>query len=181
VPETIEAAGGIPVMWKTGHSHIKHKAQEVDAPFAGERSGHFFDRGDYYGFDDGTYSALRFLTVVQQSGITTSELVAGLPQYEITPTMHAEVPEARKYEIVEIFGEYIKSRDPKEIITINGVRAEFDDGWILVRASSNLPTIVMVVEATTKARLFELYEFLRDGLDRIDDVAKAWSNDPWAS
>jgi phosphomannomutase len=177
VPETIAAAGGVPVMWKTGHSHIKHKAQELDAPLSGERSGHFFDRGDYYGFDDGTYSALRFLTVVKESGLAASELVAGLPQYVITPTMHAECPEERKYEIVDVFKEYIETRNPTEIITINGVRAEFEDGWVLVRASSNLPTLVMVAEATTEPRLRELYGFLREGLDRIDGVAKEWSND----
>jgi phosphomannomutase/phosphoglucomutase len=179
VPETIEAAGGIPVMWKTGHSHIKHKAQELDSPLGGERSGHFFDRGDYYGYDDGTYSALRFLTVVRQSGKTTSELVAELPQYSITPTMHAECPEERKYEIVDIFGKYIEGRGPNEIVTINGIRAEFEDGWLLVRASSNLPTIVMVAEATTESRLREFYEMLREGLDQIEGVAKTWSNDPW--
>lgn len=179
VPETIEKAGGVPVMWKTGHSHIKHKAQDIDAPLAGERSGHFFDRGDYYGYDDGTYSALRFLTVVQQSGKTTSQLVAELPQYSITPTMHADCPEERKYEIVDVFGEYIKSQNPKEVVTINGIRAEFDDGWVLVRASSNLPTIVMVVEAGTEERMRELYGVLREGLDSIEGVSKTWSNDPW--
>ena len=77
VPDVIREAGGEPVMWMTGHSHIKTKMREISAPFAGERSGHFFDAGDYYGYDDAIYSALRFLKIVADSGRTVEARTFG--------------------------------------------------------------------------------------------------------
>lgn len=179
VPDVIGAAGGVPVMWKTGHSLIKAKMQEIGAPFAGERSGHFFDAGDYLGFDDGLYTALRFLRVVAESGRTVSALVGDLPQYRATPTMQADCSDADKYRVVEEFAGYAAGVGARELVRVNGVRAEFDDGWFLVRASSNLPALGMVVEATGEERLRELYEVMRRGLERFPEVGREWQNDPW--
>jgi phosphomannomutase / phosphoglucomutase len=181
VADVIRAAGGEPVMWMTGHSHIKSKMREISAPFAGERSGHFFDAGDYYGYDDAIYSALRFLKIVADSGRTVDELVAEMPHYESSPTMQADCADRVKYRVVDEFAEYAQSLGARELVRINGVRAEFDDGWLLVRASSNLPALVMVAEAQSKERLDELYRVLREGLDRFDEVDRDWSNDPWAT
>jgi phosphomannomutase/phosphoglucomutase len=179
VPDVIRAAGGEPVMWMTGHSHIKSKMREIGAPFAGERSGHFFDAGDYYGYDDAIYSALRFRKIVADSGRSVDELVAEMPRYESSPTIQAECADREKYRVVDEFASFAESIGARELVRINGVRAEFDDGWLLVRASSNLPALVMVAEAQTEERLEELYRVLRQGLDRFDEVDKNWSNDPW--
>ena len=180
VPDVVREAGGQPVMWKTGHSLIKEKLQETGAPFAGERSGHFFDAGDYLGFDDGIYSALRFLRIVGESGRPVSELTAELPQYFNTPTMHADCPDADKYRVVEEFAAYAETVGASELVRVNGVRAEFPDGWLLVRASSNLPALVIVAEATSDERLREMYRLLREGLGRSPEVSPAWHNDPYA-
>jgi phosphomannomutase/phosphoglucomutase len=181
VADVVRARGGTPIIWKTGHSHIKTKAREVGAPFSGERSGHFFDAGDYYGFDDATYAALRIAQIVANSGQTVSEMVAELPQYMSTPTMHAHADDGVKYDVVERFRSAVADIGATDIIDVNGVRAEFDDGWFLVRASSNLPALVIVVEATTAHRLKELYNVVRQALDGMPEVDRTWDNDPFAS
>jgi phosphomannomutase len=94
--------------------------------------------------------------------------------------MQAECADRVKYRVVDEFAEYAQSLGARELVRINGVRAEFDDGWLLVRASSNLPALVMVAEAQSQSRLDELYRILRDGLNRFDEVNRDWSNDPWA-
>ncbi|MBE2314479.1 phosphomannomutase/phosphoglucomutase [Solirubrobacter sp. CPCC 204708] len=182
VADVIGPAGGDAVMWKTGHSHIKAKMQELGAPFAGERSGHFFYGGDdYFGYDDAIYSALRFLHVIASGTATVSERVAALPRYVATPTMNAFCPDTEKYRVVEEFGAWIAEQSSPQLITINGVRAEWEDAWVLVRASSNLPALVLVVEATTDERLREVYGLLRDGLARFEEVGSEWENDPFAA
>lgn len=179
VSEAISAHGGIPVMWKTGHSHIKSKMRELGAPFAGERSGHFFDGADYLGYDDGLYAAMRLLQVLGAEDRPASEVFRSLGSYVSTPTMQAACTDDRKYEVVEDFSDYAESLGAKEIIRINGVRAEFPDGWILVRASSNLPALVIMAEASTEERLREFYQLLRTGLVDSGLVGSHWENDPW--
>lgn len=179
VSDVIEAHGGRPIMWKTGHSLIKAKMQEVGAPFAGERSGHFFDAGDYLGYDDAIYTALRFLRIVGTSGKRLSDMTRELPRYSGTPTMQADCDDAEKYRVVDEFAEYAANVGAREVIRVNGVRAEFDDGWFLVRASSNLPALVIIAEATSDERLEELYGLLRRGLARFPEVSETWHNDPW--
>ncbi|MHB8243265.1 MAG: phosphomannomutase/phosphoglucomutase, partial [Solirubrobacteraceae bacterium] len=180
VGEVITKAGGKPLMWKTGHSHIKTKAREVQAPFSGERSGHFFDAGDYYGYDDAVYATLRFARIIAEADKSVSDLVRELPQYVSTPTMHAHAPDATKYGIVDEFAALVRARtDVKEVIDVNGIRAEFDDGWFLVRASSNIPALVIVAEADSAVRLRELYDVVREGLSSFADVGTAWENDPF--
>lgn len=180
VSDVIAASGGTPVMWKTGHSHIKAKAREVGAPFSGERSGHFFDAGDYYGFDDAVYAGLRFAQILSSGTNTVSEIVGQLPQYVSTPTMHAHCPDQKKYRAVEEIRSLV-AEDPAKpkIIDVNGVRAEWDDGWFLVRASSNLPAVVIVVEATSSERLKELYETVRGLVAKCPDIDATWENDPF--
>jgi phosphomannomutase len=180
VPETIAAAGGVPVMWKTGHSHIKSKIREIGSPFGGERSGHFFDNGDYYGFDDAAYAALRLMRIVTESGQSVSALVDALPRYHGSPTMHAHCADDAKYAVVDRFAEYAAGLGAREVVRINGARVEFDDGWVLVRASSNLPALVIVAEATSDERLREMYRIAREGLTREPAVARTWENDPWS-
>jgi phosphomannomutase / phosphoglucomutase len=181
VADVIDASGGVPVMWKTGHSHIKMKAREVGAPFSGERSGHFFDAGDYYGFDDAVYAGLRVAQILSRQNATVSSLVASLPRYVSTPTMHAHCGDDVKYGVIDKVRAAVQARDDDlRIIDVNGIRAEWPDGWFLVRASSNLPALVIVVEATSEARLRDLYGTVRQILDALPEVGVEWENDPFA-
>jgi len=161
LPEMIEEAGGVPVMWKTGHSLIKERMKAGGAPVAGEMSGHICFADRFYGFDDAIYAAARLAALVQESGRSLAELADRIPQYPSTPELRVDCPEDRKFSIVEkIVERYRKSHD---VIDIDGARVLFDDGWALVRASNTQPVIVVRFEADTP-----------EALRRIrDDVAGA--------
>ena len=178
VAEVVRAAGGEPVMCRTGHSHVKRRMRELDAPFAGERSGHFFNAVDHLGFDDAIHAGLRLADLCARRGRPLAELVAELPHYETSPTISAPCPDASKYAVVDRFLEAALERsDPQEVITVNGARLEFDDGWLLVRASSNLPALVIVCEGSTTDALHRHYRFVREVLDGFDEVDPVWEND----
>lgn len=161
LPEMIEEAGGVPVMWKTGHSLIKERMKAGGAPVAGEMSGHICFADRFYGFDDAIYAAARLAALVQESGRSLAELADRIPQYPSTPELRVDCPEDRKFTIVEkIVERYRKSH---EVIDIDGARVLFEDGWALVRASNTQPVIVVRFEADTP-----------EALQRIrDDVAGA--------
>ncbi|HSM08352.1 MAG TPA: phosphomannomutase/phosphoglucomutase [Gemmatimonadota bacterium] len=161
LPEMIEAAGGVPVMWKTGHSLIKERMKQGGAPVAGEMSGHICFADRFYGFDDAIYAAARLAQLVQQSGRSLAELAARIPNYPSTPEVRLDCPEARKFAIVERMVE--RYRQTHDVIDIDGARVLFDDGWALIRASNTQPVIVVRFEAQS-----------REGLQRIrDEVAGA--------
>ena len=173
LPEDIEAHGGIPIMWKTGHSYIKAKMQEEKAALAGEMSGHMFFVQDYYGFDDAIFASLKLLEYFSSQEKSVSELVADTPYYESTPALHATTPDNKKYQVVdEITREFRK--EGYEVIDINGARVQFGDGWGLIRASSNLPALVLRFEAKTKERLQEIEDVFREKLKRYDFVGEEW-------
>jgi phosphomannomutase/phosphoglucomutase len=172
--EDIKAHGGIPIMWKTGHSHIKHKLHTEGAAFAGEMSGHMFYVDEFYGFDDAVFTSLRFLEYLSAQNKTLSELIATTPYYLSTPAIHVHCPDDKKYGVVdELTKEFKKDYD---VIDINGARVLFGDGWGLVRASSNLPVLVLRFEAKSQQRLEEIQEIFRQKLDRFDCVDKKWEN-----
>ena len=154
--EVFGRAGGVPVMWKTGHSLIKEKMRETGAPIAGELSGHFCFADDYYGFDDALYAACRLVELIAASERSLAEMVGELPAYVSTPEIRIEVPESEKFDLVADAKEYF-SRD-YDVIGIDGVRVLFGDGWGLVRASNTQPVIVARYEAATEARLGEIRE-----------------------
>lgn len=182
VPDTITAAGGQPVMVRTGHSHLKRRMQELDAPFAGERSGHFFDAVDHLGFDDAVYAGLRLAHVVATAGCSVTELIAGLPQYESSPTMQAPCPDEVKEAVVARIAAVLAARgDAREIVTVDGVRAEYDDGWFLIRASTNLPGLVLLCEGADEDALHRHYRYLRAVVDAEPDVDREWENDTLAA
>lgn len=149
--DQLEAAGLEPVMWKTGHSLIKAKMKELDAPLAGEMSGHMFFAGDYYGFDDALFAAARLLAYVAREGGPLSALLADLPQTATTPEIRVACPDAKKFAIVEAAARHFSDR--YETLTIDGVRINFADGWGLVRASNTQAVLVMRFEAATDALL----------------------------
>jgi phosphomannomutase/phosphoglucomutase len=174
--EDIAAHGGRPIMWKTGHSHIKKKLHEEHGMLAGEMSGHVFFVENYYGFDDGVYAALRFAEYVSNLEGTLSEIIDSTPYYESSPTINVRCADEVKYDVVDRLTAELK-KDFDRVIDINGARVVFDDGWGLVRASSNLPELVLRFEAKTPERLNEIKKIFRGYMDRYPEISKKWENE----
>ncbi len=151
LPEAVEKAGGIPVMWKTGHSLIEEKMHETHAPVGGEMSGHMFFSEGFYGFDDALYGAARLLHIIADSGKTVRELLADVPRFVSTPEIRVDCPDDKKFGIVEEAKKYFGAK--YKVITVDGVRVLFGDGWGLVRASNTGPLLVMRFEARTEEQL----------------------------
>ncbi len=159
--EEIKRLGGKPLMWKTGHSLIEDKMHQVKAPVAGELSGHLYFQDHWYGFDDAIYSAGRVLQYLSRKKETLSELIARLKPFFATPEIRMEVPDEKKFKIVELLKERLLDNRYK-VVTIDGVKVYFDDGWGLVRASNTQPALVLRFEATTEERAKEIQKFLTD-------------------
>ena len=151
LPEAVEKAGGIPVMWKTGHSLIEQKMHETDAPVGGEVSGHMFFSEGYYGFDDALYGAARLLRIMADSGKSVRELLLDVPRFVSTPEIRVDCPDDKKFGIVDEARQYFGAR--YKVITVDGVRVQFGDGWGLIRASNTGPVLVMRFEARTQEQL----------------------------
>ena len=162
LPEEFARAGGVPVMWKTGHSLIKEKMRETGALIAGELSGHICFADKYLGFDDAIYAACRLLEIVTASPHRLSEMIAALPAYVSTPELRIEVPEEEKFGLVERAVAHFSARH--EVVAVDGVRVLFGDGWGLVRASNTQPVIVARYEARTAARLAEIRDAMEGWL-----------------
>jgi len=175
--EEIVARGGRPVMWKTGHSHIKAKLHETGAALAGERSGHIFYREGYYGFDDALFAGIRLLEVLAAHDGTLSELVATTPPYLTSPEIAAHCADDCKYRVVDELVAEFKREYGERVNDINGARVDFGDGWGLVRASSNLPELVIIFEARTEQRLREIRAVFRGKLDAHPEIDPEWRND----
>jgi phosphomannomutase/phosphoglucomutase len=146
LPTALTAAGARPVMWKTGHSLIKAKMKELEAPLAGEMSGHMFFGGDYLGFDDALFAAARLLEIVSRQPFGLAPLLADLPRTFATPEIRVECAEEDKFDLVERAAVHFASQYP--VNTIDGVRMTFPKGWGLLRASNTQPVLVMRFEAT---------------------------------
>lgn len=151
LPEVFAAAGGEPIMWKTGHSLQKVKMKETGALLAGELSGHIMVADDYYGFDDALYNACRLVDILSRSSRSLSEMVADFPVYVSTPEIRIEVTEEQKWDIVESAVAHFK--ESHQVIDVDGARVLFGDGWALLRTSNTQPVIVARFEARTAERL----------------------------
>ena len=154
LPELFEKAGGEPIMWQTGHSLIKNKMRETGALLAGELSGHIMIADDYLGFDDALYDACRLLEIISRSGRTLSEMVSDFPEYRSTPEIRIDVTEDQKWTVVSEALVYFKEK--YDVISVDGVRILFGDGWALLRASNTQPVIVARFEARSESRLMEI-------------------------
>ncbi len=163
--EDIAAHGGVPQMWKTGHSLLKKRLAETGAPLAGEMSGHMFFAEGFFGFDDALFAAGRLLRYVASTGRTLDQLVDSLPQYHTTPEIRLACPEDRKFEVPEVLKAEFAGK--YRVIDIDGIRVEFGDGWGLVRASNTQPVLVVRFEARTEARLAEIRETMMSALRRL--------------
>jgi phosphomannomutase/phosphoglucomutase len=146
---------------KVGHSWIHEELLRSEAIFAGELSGHFYFGGAYYGFDDAIYSALRLLEILSQSDEPLSNLIKKLPSYPASEEIRIQCPDPLKSKVVSNIQSILSERANK-IITIDGIRAEFDDGWILVRKSGTEPVISSRAEANTPKRLLYYQRYMQD-------------------
>ncbi len=145
--------GGHPIMYKTGHSLIKAKMKEEHAELAGEMSGHMFFADRYHGFDDALYAACRLLEIVAKSGRPLSHQLDGIPKLVSTPELRVDCPDDKKFLVVEKVAAAVRQR--YKVVDVDGVRAIFEHGWGLVRASNTQPVLVMRFEATTDRLLSE--------------------------
>jgi phosphomannomutase/phosphoglucomutase len=149
--DDIEKNGGKPIMWKAGHSLIKAKMKETNAALAGEMSGHIFFADRFYGFDDATYAGARVLEILSNTDKTLSELLSDLPETFSTPELRVDCSEEKKFDIVRRIAEEFS--ETNEVITIDGARILFENGWGLVRASNTQAILVLRFEAETPEHL----------------------------
>jgi phosphomannomutase len=153
--DEIARAGGVPLMWKTGHSLVKAKMAETGSPLAGEMSGHIFYADKWYGFDDGIYAGVRLLGIVARMDGPLSDARKAMPRFVNTPELRFDCPEARKFAVVE----EVKARLAAEGATfsdVDGVRVSTPDGWWLLRASNTQAVLVARAEARTPEGLERL-------------------------
>jgi phosphomannomutase/phosphoglucomutase len=149
--DDIRKNGGVPIMWKVGHSLIKAKMREEEAVLAGEMSGHIFFSHKYFGYDDAIYAGARLLEILSNTDKSISELLSGVPKMVSTPEIRIECPDEKKFEIVKMLTEDFKNNH--EVIDIDGARIIFDDGWGLVRASNTQPVLVLRFEGKSEDSL----------------------------
>ena len=157
--------GGSPVMWRTGHSLIKAKMRETEAQLAGEMSGHFFFGERWYGFDDGIYAAARLLEILggDLDGRTPEQIFAALPKGVSTPELKIPLHEGEHYRFIDAFRKQAVF-DGARLTTIDGVRADWPDGWGLVRASNTTPVLVLRFDADNEAALARIQGVFREQL-----------------
>jgi phosphomannomutase len=161
--DEVARAGGSPVMWKTGHSLIKTEMKRLNAPFGGEMTGHIFFADRFYGHDDAIYVALRFLEMLARNGTTAADLLDRLPKMNTTPEFRIDCPDERKFAIVEEVKRRLDA-DGSSFNAIDGIRAQSDDGWWLLRASNTQPALVLRCEARTAEALEALKATVNDRL-----------------
>lgn len=178
--EVIQAYGGTPVMWKTGHSYIKAKMHEINAELAGERSGHIFVGGDdYYGYDDALFVAAKLVEFISNQEQTLCDIVSSFPRYCTSPEIKAFCKDDVKYGIVDCLIDDFKKLYPGKVIDINGARVDFGFGWGLIRASSNLPEMVIIFEADTTDHLIEIRNVFKKVTSKYPEISSRWENDPF--
>ena len=167
----IEEAGGKPMMYKTGHSLIKNKMKEVNAPFAGEMSGHFFFKERWYGFDCGIYSAARLLEILAADERDAREVLNSLPNSVSTPELKVQMEEGENHAFVAEMQQKARFADAR-ITTIDGLRADFVDGWGLVRASNTTPILVCRFDAEDETALQRIKEVFKVQMLAINEQLK---------
>lgn len=166
--DDIARQGGRPIMWKTGHSLIKSKMKSEQAVLAGEMSGHMFFADRYFGYDDAIYASCRLVEILARTGKSLSSLVADLPVTSVTPEIRVDMPDIIKFDVVKSVQDHLanfaKSGEPlgpkkltlRDVITIDGVRAVFEGGWGLIRASNTQPALVLRFEAVSAEHLNDI-------------------------
>jgi phosphomannomutase len=167
----IRQAGGVPMMWKTGHSLVKAKLRETGAPIAGEMSGHIFFAERWYGFDDATYTAARLLEILSRSKDPSAVLNA-LPTSFSTPELNVACAEGEPRRVVQELLDRSEFPGASEIITIDGLRVDYDDGFGLIRASNTTPVLVLRFEGHTPQALERIQNELMTALRQVKPDAQ---------
>lgn len=170
--ETVKKAGGIPIIWLTGHSFIKAKVREEGAPFGGELSGHFYFADNFYGHDDSAVASLRLLAYLTRMGKSLSDIVSELPHYFSSPEIKVGCADDIKFELVSknIGGEIKKLYPNARYIEIDGVRMDTDDEMLIVRASQNGPYLTVKFEAKTQDNYDLLKKQASEILHKFKDI-----------
>jgi phosphomannomutase / phosphoglucomutase len=164
----IEAHGGVPLMWKTGHSLVKAKLRETGAPLGGEMSGHVFFKDRWYGFDDGLYAGARLLELASRVA-DSAALLNALPQSISTPELQLQLAEGESFALIETLQREARFPGSQQVITIDGLRVEYPDGFGLMRSSNTTPVVVLRFEAETQQAL----ERIQAEFKRVILAAKA--------
>lgn len=152
--DEISKAGGVPLVWKSGHSNIKNKMKEVHSPLAIETSGHVFIADDYYGYDDGIYTGLRMVELLsRRDSPTLAEWMAALPKLYTSPQYRPHCPEEKKQEVIDAIGQVFVGN---EINPVDGVRVSMPSGWFIVRASNTEARLSLRFEAEGETALQEM-------------------------
>lgn len=172
VTETIKQAGGVPVMWLTGHSFIKAKVKEERAPFGGELSGHIFFMDNFFGHDDGAYASLRLLQFLERTKQSLSQAVNKLSQYVSSPEIKFGLADAIKFEFVstKIKAEFKKHWPDAEYTDIEGVRMDLPTQMAIARASQNGPYITLKFEGKTQKEYDKLKKTLKQILSQYSEI-----------
>ena len=177
VKEVIKQCGGIPIIWRTGHSFIKKKIAEEGAAFGGELSGHFFFNDNAYGHDDGSYAALRVLEYLSDKNLTLSQLYESFPVYISSPEIKIGCPDDKKEDVIKDLSKKFKADFPQAKITDDtvipgddGVRADFEDGMIIFRYSQNGPYITVKFEAKDQAKYEERKKYVKRMLNSYPEM-----------
>lgn len=165
VDEVIRSNGGIPIMWKTGHSFIKSKTKEIGAVFGGELSGHFFFLDNFYGHDDGAIASLRLLAYLTRVNKSLKQVISELPQYVSSPEIKVGCPDNIKFQVVseKLGGEIKKLYPAAKYVEIDGVRMDTEKEMLIVRASQNGPYLTVKFEGKTQ----EAYDMLKKQVSEI--------------
>jgi phosphomannomutase/phosphoglucomutase len=159
----IRERGGKPTMWKTGHSFIKQKLRETGAPLAGEMSGHTFFKERWYGFDDAMYAGARLLEILSRDK-DVSAVLENLPDAVSTPELQLKTAEGENYTLIETLKQNARFEGAKELITIDGLRVEYPDGFGLARPSNTTPVVVLRFEADNAQALARIQHDFRRNL-----------------
>ena len=164
--ETIKASGGVPLMWKSGHSNIKNKMKEVNAPFAIETSGHVFIADHYYGYDDGMYTGMRMVELLSRERTAPlAEIMDSIPKLHTTPQYRPACPEDKKQAVIDAVREHFSDAD---INAIDGVRVNKPEGWFIVRASNTESKLSLRFEAQDEDALHTMIGDVEKILERFD-------------
>jgi phosphomannomutase len=161
--DEIAKNGGEPIMYKTGHSFIKKKLKSENALLAGEMSGHIFYNNRYFGFDDGIYAAMRLIEIMQKYNVKLSELIDSYPKMCNTPEIKVFLPEEIKFEIADQISELLKV-EYHDHVDIDGIRVNFDHGWMLIRASNTQNCLVCRCESSSETGLNDIKIILQNTL-----------------
>ena len=167
LPKVIREAGGEPLMWKTGHSHIKAKIKETQSPLAGEFSGHLCIVENWYGFDDAIFSAGRLLQLLSQTAASADECFAKYPVTVTTPEIKIQTSEEHKFVVMQKLAE-VGDFGIGEMTQIDGIRVDFDNGWGLIRPSNTSPVLSLRFEADTETDLQQIQNLFQTQLHKVD-------------